>query len=620
MVRAHRWAIAWLVGVLAIVGCGPTAEPTATPGVLATATRAAVSTPTTAAVAPTSTRAAVATATLAAAATATQAGEVKVRPIPVLQMPAQNPLAKKGGDYRDLANDTPPDFGIWDSAVGSTLRVSIPAIDSLLDRNEFEADKNEQILANVAYDWWTDQSGTKWTFKLKEGVKFHDGKPFTCADAEFSMETIRDARDATGDELRRSPRAAWLSRVKDISCPDNYTLVMITDGQLPSLPATLAVASFAILAKHIYEGNLDLMWQGPHKAGIGAFIMDQYIPGEVVKFKRNPNYWRQPYPYLDSYAVTNLGSVTAAVSAMRVGRGEGGPNIPISTRQQMIAEGKLWQPVTGASDSFTGFQANFTRDPWKDTRFSLAMRCAVDTRKVIDTAYSGEGYEGPVFPLAKDPGGSEWAITEEEWKSVHPCHGRSGDAANMEKRRQIARDLLKDMGFTAQNPAKPTSYTTKDDQTFVAVLNDLNLVGIQVQYKTVTTSERYEIQTNATTDILQQGFVTSRRDPDHWLYEQFYSTSDRNYGRYTNAEVDALINKQSKTLDKAARYKTIQQIEKMLLKDNAKVVVRHGANTKTFSIWVKDIYWGEPSNSQNTAQKLVRVWIDPDLKAKFGGQ
>jgi hypothetical protein len=134
--------------VLALAGCGPTANPTATTSAQPTSTTQAAATATTAA-APTATGGAQATTTPGATATA---AEVRLRPVPVLPLPAQNPLVQKGGVFRTLTNQDPVNFGVWDSANGNTLLGSVPTMDSLLDRNEFELGKNEQILPSVAYD------------------------------------------------------------------------------------------------------------------------------------------------------------------------------------------------------------------------------------------------------------------------------------------------------------------------------------------------------------------------------------------------------------------------------------------------------------------------------------
>ncbi len=591
---------------IGIVACGPAAEATAT-----TAPRPTVATQ------PTATTAAVASATKPAQQ------EAKFRFVPVLDIPAPNPLAQKGGIYRSLGNEDAPDYGIWEGsagyALGGVLGSSMPTTGALLDTNQYQPDKRNQILPALAYDWWTDEKGTTWTFKLKEGVKFHDGVEFTCADAKFMLDTIRLGRDATGDELRRSPRGALVRRVKETRCPDKYTFEVVTDGPMPSLAATVSLASFAILPKHVYEGHLDL-WLTKIGTGLGPFKFKEYRPTDILKLERNPNYWQTPYPYLDELHHVNLGSVAATTAAFRVGRAEElWSKMNPALRNELESQGKIYVQGKYAEDGMLFFQPNWQRKPWNDPRFALAVRCAIDSRKVIDTALNGEGFEGPFFPLASTPGGNEWAISEAEWKAIHPCHGPSGDAANMEKRRQLARDLLGQLGFNAQNPAKPTSYRSASDPSYDAILEDFAKVSIIPQLRVVTTADRYSIQAAGEADLFQQGTLDSRRDPDHWLYVYFYSTSDRNYGKYANPEVDALIDKQSKTLDKAERYKLVQQIEKKVLSDNAMISVRHGYFIRQLSPWVKDTYWGTPSNSQHSGGRFAWVWLDQDVFKKMAG-
>ncbi len=617
--RSRRFAPA-LAGLLSIgallAACGPAAEPTPT---------SAPPTPTTAA-APTATAAAAqatvqATPTRAAASAATATvAETRLRPVPVAAAPGPNPQAQKGGIYRRVDPRNIPDFGIWDSSNAITFQPAVPATDALLDTNEYEDGKREQLLASLAYDWWTNAAGTVWTFKLRQGVKYTDGVEMTCADAKFMLDTIRLGRDATGATLRQSPRGSLVRRIDETRCPDNYTLEVASKAPLPSLARTLAQASFAVLPRHVYEGHLDVWLKGVGP-GLGPFMPKESTEAEVFKLKRNPNYWNQPYPYLDEFHLINPGSVTAAQAAFRVGRAEdinGG--MPKSVRDQMEKDGKIVVQGKFANDSVTFFQSNWTIAPWSDPRFSLALRCTIDTKKVIDTASNGEGFEGPHFPLARDPGGSEWAITEAEWKAVHPCHGPSGDAANMEKRRQIAKDLLAQLGIGPNNIAKPRSYMSQGNATWVSVLEDLKAVYIEPVMRIVNTDQQYVIQTSGDADIFSQGAVDSRRDPDHWLYAKYYSTSDRNYGKYRNAEVDILIDKQSQTLDKAERYKLLQQIEKQLLKDNAMIIGIHSYFARPLPVWVKDSYWGPPTNNQNTGAHYARAWIDQAKMKQVLGQ
>ncbi len=587
--------------------CGPAAESTATAVTQPTATTAPVQP----------------TATTAVARSTATTGETKVRPVPVLEVPAANPNAQKGGIFRFLSSQDPANFGIWDSANGNTLTPSVPVHDTLLDRNEYVTGKAEQILPNLAYDWWTDAKGTTWTFKLKEGVKFSDGQEFTCADVAFSLATIRDTQDPSGKTMIASPRSDYIKRVKNVACPDKNTAVITTDGPLASLPATLTLSTFSVLPKHHFQGNLD--WNKNPGIGMGPYIFEKYVPTEMITYKRNPGYWNQPYPYLDGYVVQNQGSATAVESAFRVGRAEKA-SITKATADTMISQGKAYigSNNLGVGDGFNALQVNWQKAPWSDRRFSLALRCAIDSDKIIKTALpEGNGWEGPIFPLASDPNGSAWAITKDQWKGLRPCYGPPRET-DMEQRRQVARDLLAQLGFTAGNPAKvqaiwPNTQTNKDQWTVIT--GDLAAVGIQSTATFLATADIYPKFTAGEFDLgTPAGFETSRRDPDHWLYEHYSSTSNRNYGKYVNAEVDAMIAAQSMELHPAERKALLNQIEIQLLKDNAKIVLNHRYLPQFFASWVMDMNWGRPANTQNTSAKLVRVWIDQAKMKQVSGQ
>ncbi len=595
---------------LAVAACAPSAEsPTATSAPQPTATTVAVQpTATNPPAATATTRSIAATATTQAVATVAQ----KLRPVPVAATPLANPLAKRGGTYRQVSNTYPPDFSAWEGASGTIINGTAPRNDTLLEYNAWEAGKAEQLLPNLAYDWYTDATGTKWTFLLKQNVKFHDGSAFTCADAKFTYETIRDSRDATGDQLRASPRALYLNRVKTISCPDANTMEIVTDGPKPSLPSVFALGNFVLMPKAVFEGHLKDMLNklGP---GVGPFKVDKIVPGEGYTMVRNENYWNQPYPYIDSFEFSNLGSSTATLSAFRVGRAEtGASRISSEIERQLVESGRARKNTPNVEHTFDGLQANWTRKPWNDPRFSLAMRCAMNSAEIIATAMNGDAVESPIWPLAELPGGSQWGISKAEWKAMGPCYGPTAET-NMEQRIKIAQDLMTQLGFGPTNPAKPKTYLWAPHASLEAdwpvVLNQFKKVYIEPEWVTLTTAKAYERNYAGEFDINLWNFITARFDPDTYLYEQYYSTSDRNYGKYTNPELDALINAQSRTLDQAKRKDIVKQIDKMLLKDNVKVWMYQGVDTSMTPSWVMDYNKTQPSN-QNTTSKLTRVWID----------
>ena len=590
------------IGILLAAACTPAADATAT-------TRPD----------PTSTTAA-ATATTAAATATTDAGSGQNRPIPVVDSPDPNPDAQFGGTLRRLNSTYPSDFSPWEAATGTIIGAVAPANDTMMEYNGFETGRGGEILPNIVTDWWVDDTGLEWTFTLREGVLFTDGVEFTCADSQFMILTVRDSVDATGDELRQSPRARFFGRVDDVTCPDDNTMVITTDGPMPSLLHGMTPGIFQLLPKHVYEGNLEAMLDniGP---GLGAFTVDEIIQGEKITYERRTDYWNQPYPYLDRIEWIAAGSSGAVVSAMRVGRGEVGTISAPDIRAELVAEGRFFESPINVSHGFRGLQVNWAREPWNDVRFSQALRCAIDDSKAISTAWNGEGFEGPVFPLSSDPGGTSWGLSVEEWSAISPCHGLTAET-DMEERRNIARGLLEEMGFNAENPARPSAMvwsTASVTDGFTVWQNDMELVNILPDVSQKETGGAYTAAYAGEFDMVPWSFLTPRHDPDHWLYEHFYSTSDRNYGKYTNPEVDALIDLQSVTLDAVARQEIIKEISTILLTDSAKIISAHSPRTHYGPVWLKDYGITDPSN-MTTEYKFTRTWIDQALYESAGGQ
>ena len=467
-------ALAMLIGI----ACAPAADPTATTAPAATAAPAATKAP---------------------AATAAPV-EKKVRPVAVVATPAKNPNAQTGGIFRYLNNSYPADFAVWEGAVGSIINGLAPSNDTLLEFNAWEEGKGGELLPNIAYDWWTNEDGTEWTFAITEGVKFHDGTDLTCADAQFMLDVIRNEQDATGDELRKSPRALYAKRVTGTSCADDYHLKVTSDDPLPSLPVALGLGNFVLLPKATFEGKLDTLLDniGP---GAGPFVVEEVIPGEQITMTRNANYWNQPYPYLDEYRYINAGSTAAMQAAYRVGRGERG-TLPATVRPELVADGTMTQALPLIRHGGMGIQANWTREPWNDPRFSLALKCAIDSDKLIQTAQDGDAWESPMFPLAEIPGGTDWGLTKAEWKAIHPCHGPSTEA-NMEERQDLARELMGEMGYSAENPARPYTYLWSS---FVVprwppILEDLNKVFIEPETEVLETGAAYQANNNGEFDF-----------------------------------------------------------------------------------------------------------------------
>ncbi len=137
------------------------------------------------------------------------------------------------------------------------------------------------------------RDGLRYAFKLRRGVKWHDGKPFTAADVAFTYQTVMNpAVDVRG-------RAGW-NKVAAVETPDEATVVFrFSTIDAPFLDR---VATLGILPRHILgEANVDIKTHRWFRApvGLGPFAFKEWVPGSHIVLVKNPNYWKPGRPYLD---------------------------------------------------------------------------------------------------------------------------------------------------------------------------------------------------------------------------------------------------------------------------------------------------------------------------------
>ena len=614
---AHTLPRSLLVGflsaaALALAACGPAAAPTST---------AAAPTATKAASAPTATTAAVSTATSAPQATAvSQATATRVaatvtaspkdrgaiQPVPVLKSPDPNPVAKKGGILRNLTTSYPPNWVAWEGTNGATTTFTGPIHDTLFDWNAFGGKDPDILMGNVAYDWWVSQDGLTWTFKLVKDAKYHDGSTFSCADAKFAIDVGRTGRDDKGSELRSAPRAAWIKRITTVRCVDDVTLQIDTDGPQPNIPTNFPYQNFALIPKKVFEGNLPLTISQPEPA-MGPFTVDQQVVGEKVTYKRFPDYWNKPYPYMDGIDISNVGSATAVYSAFRVGRGELG-SIPTGNLKAEI-ERKFFNFQQGSNHQATFMDVNALRQPWGDSRVRMALRCATDSDTWVSTVSNGFGKPWPgIFPLD-----SKWVLPKERTIAISKCLDASVPYA---ERLAMAQDLMKQAGY-GPDKRVTADMLIRTTQEYQPLVEWFDKIYITVKPRILQNDPAYKAAYAGEFDMTPSGKVTPRQDADTWFYENFYSTSDRNYGKWKNPEVDVLIDQQSRTVDPVKRLELVYKIQEAMLKQTAAVMIQHSGSVSASAQWLKD-YYITSVGIGGTHGKYTRVWIDQDLKKSLG--
>ena len=218
---------------------------------------------------------------------------------------AQTP--KRGGTLvMSIIPEPPTLVSAFNTAAPLTL-ISPKFLEGLL---AYDFDVNPQPLLATA--WATAPDGLSITFTLRQGVTWHDGKPFTSADVAYSvMELLK----------KFHPRGrSTLAPVTAVDTPDAHTAIFRLSRPAPAIMSALSSAEAPILPKHIYEGTDPLTNpRNNNPIGTGPFRLTQWQRGSFIELERNPTYWDTGKPYLDRLVVRSFTDAGARAAAFERG-------------------------------------------------------------------------------------------------------------------------------------------------------------------------------------------------------------------------------------------------------------------------------------------------------------
>jgi peptide/nickel transport system substrate-binding protein len=199
---------------------------------------------------------------------------------------------KAGGILKVHLWDSPPNLSMLDGANPLAARTMTPIFNNLamFDQHAKES-RLDAIVPDLATSWVWNEDGTELTLRLRHGVKWHDGRPFTAADVKCTWDLILD----TGpDKLRVNARKSWYKNLERVTTNG--------DGEV-TFRLTHPQPAFLMLIAHgwapIYPCHIPAAQMRQRPIGTGPFKFVEFKPNESVKLTRNPDYWKPGLPYLD---------------------------------------------------------------------------------------------------------------------------------------------------------------------------------------------------------------------------------------------------------------------------------------------------------------------------------
>jgi peptide/nickel transport system substrate-binding protein len=503
---------------------------------------------------------------------------------------AQQP--KRGGTLQFAISAETPHYDCHGSDTYATLHFSAPFYSTLL---RYNLSKFPAVEGDLAKSWTVSPDKLTYTFRLNEGVKFHDGTPFSSADVKATYERLRNPAQGVV-----SNRKATFSDIDTIETPDANTVVFKMKAVNSSM-----LDHFASPWNCIYSAKdlaADPNFPRTKVNGTGPFTFVEHVKGSHVAGKRNENYFKKGLPYLDGYRGVFTLQAAAMLNALQGGqvlaeyRG-----VSPAERDRMVAAMGDKLRVEESSWTLNLIVAfNVEKPPFNDVRVRKALLLAIDRwggsqgLAKISTLRSVGGVIRPGSPLA---------TPEAELVKL------PGFSKDIKKSREEARKLLKEAGqenlkFVLWNRNLAMPYTPAG----IFLVDQWRQIGVEVEHKQSDTSP-YLAALRAGNYEVAIDFSNLFNDDPTLSLTKYLSHKDNplNLSRANDAEIDKLYEQQLREGDVEKRKALIRALEKRLFEQAYqqpllwwhRIVLSH----KTVMGW-------KMSPSHNLGADLAEVWLN----------
>jgi peptide/nickel transport system substrate-binding protein len=504
---------------------------------------------------------------------------------------------KQGGIFRIYHRDSPGSASIHEGATNSINIPFMSVFNNLVIYDQHIAQNSlDDIRPELAESWvWSADKKTL-TFKLRQGVKWHDGKPFTSADVKCTFDMLMGKSQ---QKFRQNPRKTWYGEVNDVTTNGDYEASFDLKRPQPSLLALLASGYTPVYPCHISPAEMRT-----HPIGTGPFKFVEFKANESIKLTRNENYWKKGLPYLDGIEFTIIPNRSTAILAFIAGKFD--MTYPTEVTIPLLKDVKTQAPhavcVVAPTNVSTNIIVNSSNPPFDNLDIRRALALALDREAFISIMFEGQADIGGTMLPA--PAGL-WAMPKEMLEQI-PGYGPDVNA-----NRKEAKKLMQKAGY---GPDKhlAVKVATRNIPIYrdpaVILIDQIKNIYIDGELDVVDTAQwfpkvarkDYALGLNLTGNAVD--------DPDQSFYENYSCGSERNYTNYCNKDIEKLFDEQSQETDVQKRKKLVWEIDKKLQEDVARPIIFHSRQGTCWQPYVKGVTI--MVNSSFNGYRYEDVWLN----------
>ncbi|MBI4083971.1 MAG: ABC transporter substrate-binding protein [Candidatus Lambdaproteobacteria bacterium] len=500
-----------------------------------------------------------------------------------------------GGILRALHDDNPPSLSIHEEATTRTTWVMVPTYSNLVWYDPFQPRESlESIRPDLAEQWGWSEDGLRLTFTLRQGVRWHDGKPVTGSDVKHTWDMVRGVSAA---KLKLNPRKGWYFNLANIVTNGDREVTFVVKRPQPSLLAMLATGYSPVTPAHVAPPELRT-----RSVGTGPFRLKEYVRDQRIVLEKNPDYFVKGRPYLDGIEYPIVKSQASRVATMVAGKADlmAQSYTPKPVYDQLLKANVglafAEQPTSGTRNIIV----NAKKPPFDNPRVRRAVALALDRQSLIQSVFQGGAVRGSV--LLPAPQG-RWGLTPEQLAKL-PGYG--APEANKEE----ARRVLAAEGYGPEKPLRfKVATRNQAGYTDVAawVIGEMEKVGVKAELETIEVGQWFGRVARREFQFGLNATALAIDDPDAAFYENYKCGSQRNYTDYCNPELEKLYDKQSSEFDFERRLKLAQQIDITITEDGARPMLVYRIDYHAHAPYVRNII---PHPMIYNAWRFTEVWLD----------
>jgi ABC-type transport system substrate-binding protein len=518
----------------------------------------------------------------------------------VTMLGAVGPAAaqKQGGTLRIYHRDNPPSASLHEEVTISATQPFMAVFNNLvLFDQQKPMNSLDTIVPELATSWSWDAGKTKLTFKLREGVTWHDGKPFTANDVRCTWRMLigKDGQE----DFRRNPRQVWYYNLQDVTTNGDFEATFHLEHPQPSFLLLLASGFSPVYPCHVPQRDMRTK-----PIGTGPFKFVELNRNVAIKLVRNPDYWRKGKPHLDAIEMRIIESRSTRILGFVSGEFDmtfvNDITIPLLKDMRAQAPNAICQ--IRSSNVSTNLIVNSAAPPFDNLRIRKAMAMAIDRKAFIDILNEGKAVMGGAMLPAPE---GLWAMPPDDLAQL-PGYG--ADVAN---NRADAQKIMTGLGYGPSNPLK-VKVSVRNIAIYrdpgVILIDQLKKIFIEGELEPIDTSVWYAKVQRRDYSVSLNLTGVAVDDPDVNLIENYTCKSERNYTQYCNPAIDDLIFRQSKEVDPEKRKRLVWDVERMLAEEVVRPIIFHNRTATCWHPHVKGIVLHQNSIYNNW--RLEDAWLD----------